>query len=256
RLSRLGFYTKGFLFIVVGAIALMVVFGLRGRFVDATGALEAIAREPFGAIALIAFVVGGVGHGLWNILRGAADVDGLGRKWHGILLRCIAAGTGIFYLGLAATALELVLVSKVPKGPVAHGTWFSVILEVPIFGAAFVGLIGLGLVGAAVSEAYNGLSGRFRRTYALWKIGGLQHLLIRSIGVLSFTARAVLLAVMGWYFLRAAFRDRLGRAIGLDMALHGLVGTSYGPIIVTVAAIGLIGHGVLAFYEAKYRRIS
>jgi len=76
------------------------------------------------------------------------------------------------------------------------------------------------------------------------------------IGVLSFSARAVLLAVMGWYFLRAAFRDRLGRAIGLDSALHALVGTTYGPMIVSIAAVGLIGHGILAFYEAKYRRMS
>ena len=255
RLSRLGFYTKGFLFIVVGVIALMVVFGLRGRFVDTTGALEAIAQEPFGAIALLVFVVGGTGHGLWNILRGAADVDELGRKWHGIVLRCMAVGVGFFYLGLAASALELVLTADV-RGPTPHGTWFSVVLEVPILGAAFVGLIGIGLIVAAFSETYNGLSGRFQRTYALWKISDVHRVAIRAIGVMSFTARAVLLAVMGWYFLRAAFRARLGRAIGLDSALHALIGTTYGPVLVTIAAIGLIGHGILAFYEAKYRRMS
>jgi hypothetical protein len=252
--ARLGFYTKGVLFIVIGVLAIMVLVGLRGRFADATGALEAVAEEPYGAIALIVFVVGGAGHGLWNILRGATDVDELGRGWQAIILRCSAVGIGIFYLGLAASAVELVIVTDAPKGP--HGTWFSIVLEVPILGAAFVGLIGIGLVVAAFSEAYNGLSGRFQRSYDLWKINGFHRLVIRSIGVLSFTARAVLIAVMGWYFLRAAFRDRLGRAIGLDSALHALVGTTYGPVIVSIAAIGLIGHGILAFYEARYRRIS
>ena len=254
--ARLGFYTKGVLFIVIGVLAIMVVVGLRGRFADANGALEAVSEQPFGAVALLIFIVGGAGHGLWNILRGAADVDELGHGWQAVILRCIAVGIGIFYLGLAASAIELVVTSGEPKGPTTHGTWFSVILEVPILGAAFVGLIGIGLVVTAFSEAYNGVSGRFRRSYDLWKVSGLHRIAIRSIGVLSFTARAVLLAVMGWYFLRAAFRDRLGRAIGLDSALHGLVGTTYGPVIVLIAAAGLIGHGFLAFYEARYRRIS
>jgi hypothetical protein len=256
RLSRLGFYTKGFLFIVIGGIALGVVFRHRGRFVDTTGALETLAAEPFGVAALLIFAIGGAAHGTWNILRGIADVDGLGGKWHGIVLRCISAGVGIFYLGLAASAFELAISRDIPPGPVRHGTWFSVILEVPLFGAMFVGSIGLGLIGAGFSEAYNGISGRFQRTYAIWKISGMHRLTIRTLGILSFTARALLLLVMGGYFLRAAFRERLGRSIGLDSALHALIGTTYGPGIVSIVALGLIGHGVLAFYEAKYRRIS
>ena len=78
--------------------------------------------------------------------------------------------------------------------------------------------------------------------------------MINVLGWLSFSVRALLLAVMGWFFLKAPFDDKPG-AIGLDAALLTLLSTTYGRLIVAVAGIGLIGHGILAFYEAKYRKI-
>jgi hypothetical protein len=41
----------------------------------------------------------------------------------------------------------------------------------------------------------------------------------------------------------------------MDAALLTLLKSSYGRIVVLLTAVGLVCHGVLAFYEAKYRRI-
>ena len=60
---------------------------------------------------------------------------------------------------------------------------------------------------------------------------------------------------MGYFFLRASFNNDVKGGIGLDAALLTLLNTSYGRVLVMFTAIGLIGHGVLAFYEARYRRI-
>ncbi len=108
--ARFGFYTKGFLFIVIGILAILVAIGDRGGMLaDPTGALATIAQFPLGKIILILFIIGAFGHGAWNILRGTADVDNAGKGWQGIANRILAVGVGIFYLFLAWTAWDLFL---------------------------------------------------------------------------------------------------------------------------------------------------
>jgi hypothetical protein len=256
KLARLGFYSKGFLFIVIGAIAIAVVAGIHGtKLLDQRGALAAIAFEPYGRILLLIFVAGAAGHGMWNILRAVADIDRLGRKWFPMFKRCIAALIGIFYLGMAASAVEIVLAAHVDSSSsYAEETFVGMLLMVPVFGVVWAEIIGIGLVGAGVSELMTGFTGTFQDTYRRWSIGSAHRRIITMLGWLSFTVRAVLLAVMGWFFIKAPFDGRPG-AIGLDAALLTLLSTAYGRAVVAVAGVGLIGHGVLAFYEAKYRKI-
>ena len=49
RLAQLGFYTKGFLFIIIGTLAVLVALGDgSGELADPTGALQRIAGAPYG----------------------------------------------------------------------------------------------------------------------------------------------------------------------------------------------------------------
>jgi hypothetical protein len=256
RLAVLGFYTKGFLYVVIGILALAVAIGVRGtRLADPQGAMAVIAEEPYGKVLLVIFVVGAIGHGLWNLLRAITDVDGVGRKWQGIFTRCIQAILGTFYLGMAASALEIVLsAGHAARTSKAEETFIAFALAVPLLGAGFIGLIGLGLIGAGFTECYNGLSGRYQKNYRGWEIKGVHGKLITLLGIISFSVRAVLLVILGYFFLRAVLDERPGK-IGIDAALKTLLRTEYGHVVVAVAALGLIGHGLLAFYEARYRKI-
>ena len=255
-LARFGFFAKGFLFIFMGALAILLVIGERTDPVgDAAGALADMAVRPYGKFLLGIFIFGALGHGFWNILRGAADVDDAGRGWQGILKRCISIGIGIFYFGLAASAFEIILAARAPDSAAEKaGTFMGILLAIPIFGAMLSIFIGLGSIGAGLHECYSGLTGNYRESYRLWEITGPHHMLIYVLGVLSFTARALLLVIMGYLFIEAAFNTTAG-SIGMDSALMALLSSSYGRVLVLFTAIGLICHGVLALYEAKYRRI-
>ena len=193
---------------------------------------------------------------MWNILRGAADVDNAGRSIEGIFKRIVSIVIGFFYLGFAVSAREIVLAahSVASGGSRAEETFISIVLAVPVIGALFIGLIGLGVVGAGFHECYSGVSGKFRDNYRLWEITGPHLTFINVLGVLSFTARALLLVIVGYFFIRAAYYNNTG-SIGLDAALLALLRSSYGRVLVLLTAIGLVCHGILAFYEARFRRI-
>jgi len=257
RLARFGFYAKGLLSIVIGTLGIMLAVGNpEGKIADATGALATIAQKPFGSVLLILFVIGAVAHGFWNILRALADVDDAGKNWLGIFKRSIAVGIGIFYLGLAATAFEIVwMARRTEMSSQAEETFVSILLAIPILGATLLFLIGLGVIGAGFHECYSGVTGKFRDTYRVWEINGAHLTFISVLGVLSFTARALILVIMGYFFVVAALWRGSDGAIGLDAALLSLAQSSYGRTLLFVTAAGLLSHGILALYEAKYRRL-
>jgi hypothetical protein len=256
KLARFGFYTKGFLFIVIGILAVLVATGQKGgELADPTGALETIAQARFGKWLLIIFIVGAVGHGLWNILRGAADVDNAGGGWQGIGKRVIAAGTGVFYLGLAFTAWSIIIAERITNrnGEIPR-TFAAILLALPL-GASLMFLIGLGIVGAGVHECYSGVTGKYKENFRLFSAADKHRRIITVLGVLSFTARALLLGLVGYFFMSAAISHNPNDAAGLDGALAALAQTYYGKTLLFVTATGLICHGVLSLYEARYRRI-
>lgn len=256
KLARFGFVVKGVLFIVIGALAVMLAVGLpEGELTDASGALGVIAKQSFGRILLLAFIVGAAGHAIWNILRGVADVDDAGGGWLGYTKRGFSVATGVVYLVLAFTAFEKVLALRLPPASgEAQEALVAVLLAIPIFGTGLLFLIGLGVIGAGLHECYVGLTGKYRESYRAWEISGLHLVLITILGVLAFSARAVILVIIGYFFMTAAWTG-LNGSIGLDAALYTLSSSSYGRVLLFAAASGLIAHGILAFYEAKYRRI-
>ena len=256
KLSQLGFYTKGFLFIVIGILAIMVAIGEKGgQLADPTGALSRVAQASYGKVILLIFIAGAFGHGAWNVLRGVADVDNAGNNFQGILKRIIAAGVGIFYFFLAWTAWSIVLTANVA---VANGTvqrtFTTIVLALP-FGAILIGLIGFIIIGAGVNECYSGFTGKFQENFKQYKLEGNSRNIITFLGFMSFLTRALIFALIGWFLISAAIKSNPNEAIGMDGALLTLAQSYYGQILLFIASAGLICQGVLSLYEAKYRRI-
>jgi len=256
KLAEFGFYTKGFLFIVIGVLAILVAIGDRGgELTDPTGALTIIAQFTFGKILLMIFVAGAFGHGAWNILRGVADVDNAGENVQGIIKRIIAVSVGFFYFFLAWTAWGIILTTQVTvvNGTVQK-TLTGIVLTLPL-GAVLVFVIGLSVIGAGISECYRGITGKFQEDFRLRELQGGKRKVVTVLGALSFTARAVIFGLMGYFFIMAAIDSNPDAAMGIDGALRTLGQSYYGKILLFIAATGVICHGILSLYEARYRRI-
>jgi hypothetical protein len=257
RLARFGFYAKGFLFIVVGILALMVALGQKGgELADPAGALETVAKLPYGRILLIFFIVGAIAHGAWNVLRGLADVDNAGKKWQGIVRRVIAVGVGIFYFGLALTALDILLADHdADRNGAIQRMLATILLALPL-GALLMALIGLGVIGAGVSEFFSGVTGKYQENFKIRMLAEHQQWIISMLGVISFSARALILVMMGCFFIAAAFYYNPNEAAGVDRALAIIAQQSYGQILLFITSGGLLCHGILSLYEARFRRVA
>jgi hypothetical protein len=255
-LSSCGFFAKGILYFVIGASAVFVSAGLRGgRIVDPTGALNAIGQLKFGGLILFFLAVGALGHGVWNILRGIGDVDDAGGKLFGILSRSLAVGLGIFYFWLAIyTSAILFSGSSSDSNSDIEQSMTAVLIAIPL-GILIVLFLGLGFLGAAVHEFVSGISGKYQEHYRLWQIGRHTRAFVSVLGAVSFTTRALIYLYISYFFLAAVFLLDASQAQGFDGALMALAQTRFGGTLLLIVGFGLACHGILAFFEAKYRRI-
>ena len=133
-------------------------------------------------------------------------------------------------------------------------TLTGIILALPL-GAVLVFLIGLSVIGAGLNECYRGITGKFQEDFRLRESEGGRRRIVTMLGALSFTSRAVIFGLIGYFFIMAAIESNPNTAMGIDGALLTLGQSYYGKILLFIAATGLICHGILSLYEARYRRI-
>ena len=117
-------------------------------------------------------------------------------------------------------------------------------------------LIGIGIIVGGLNELYSGLTGKYQESFKIRVLSDVQRRIITFLGVLSFTARALILVMMGCFFIAAAFYYNPNEAAGVDRALAILAQQSYGKILLFITAAGLLCHGILSLYEARFRRVS
>ncbi|MBD0320752.1 MAG: DUF1206 domain-containing protein, partial [Gemmatimonadetes bacterium] len=69
-------------------------------------------------------------------------------------------------------------------------------------------------------------------------------------------ARGVVFAIIGFFLVQAARHRNPGETRDLEGALEALRGASYGPWLLGLVALGLIGYGITEILKARYRRIT
>src|SRR5947208_15189969 len=104
-LARPGLIARGVVYGVIGVLAIKMAVGSAGTAPNQQGALQAIARQPFGKVLLIALAVGLAGYAGWRLVR-AATGRGAEERDSG-LKRLAAAGSALVYGALFVVAVKV-----------------------------------------------------------------------------------------------------------------------------------------------------
>jgi len=160
RLGRLGMAAAGFLYCVIGFLALQLALGAGGKATDRTGALQELSGEWWGTALLIVVAVGFAGYALWRFA-----VAALGEKLEsgdedlGVLKRLWYVARGIFYAFLCYTTVQLLVGAH--SGSSNEKDQTAAILDWPA-GRWLVGGLGIGLIAWGIGSAYRGLTKKFK----------------------------------------------------------------------------------------------
>ena len=248
RLGRIGYAAKGFIYIVVGLLAVLASIGSGGGTTDTRGAIETIGEAPFGEIALLIVSVGLLGYAGWRVVSALVDGERRGRSLKAIALRLGEAFRGLVYGVIGASALKYVFDRE---GDSADRTrevtrWA---LYMPA-GRLIVVSAGIIILGYAVYQMYRAFRRKFLKRLDLSQAGGLSRKLIERLGGFGVAARAIVFGMIGLFVLKAGWEYNPSEAGGVEKSLDAI--SNYSLIFAIVAA-GLIAFGILQIAIARYR---
>ena len=249
-LARAGLIGRGFIYGIIGILALKLALGDGGEATDQQGALTTIAQQSFGEVLLILVAVALAGYALWKLVRAAVGHGAEQRD--DATDRLAAVGSGIAYAILCVTAVEILIGSGSSSGSTKQTTggvldWTG--------GPVLVAIAGAILIGVAAYQAYKGLAKKFLEDAKTHEMGPTVRKGYTWVGVFGLVARAVIFALVGYGLIKAAIDYDPDEAVGLDGALLTLTQAKYGPVLLGIVAAGLAGFAIYSFADARYRKV-
>lgn len=251
-LARAGLVARGVSYCIVGILALQLAFGWGGKATTQRGALLTIAEQPFGRALLIAMVIGLAGYAFWRLVRagighGTQDSDNAGERIAGV-------ASGLAYATLALTAVKIVIGANSGGGTNSPKKTTGGVLDWT-GGTTIIAAIGVILIAVALYQGYKGVSKKFLEDSNTAQMSSGVQRGFTALGVFGHLARMVVFGLIGYGLIQAALNYNPRDAIGLDGALSQVADYSYGPLLLAVVAVGLIGFGLYSIADARYRKI-
>jgi hypothetical protein len=182
------------------------------------------------------------------------DPEHAGNDASGIAKRSFYVVSGIIHASLAFWCFSYLL-GNGSSGSDGQGTRDRVqwVLEWGAAGRAAIAIAGACIIGYGIQQLIKAWKIDLSDELVLSNMSqGMRKLTIFT-GRFGMAARGVVLGIVGWFFLQAAWYAASGEAGGLGDALH-TVG-SFGPVLLGAVAVGLAAYGVHMLITARYRRI-
>lgn len=247
RLARMGYAAHGIVYVLIGIIAAQAALGKRG-VTDQRGVFVEILQRPGGKVMLGALGLGLLAYALWRFVEAALDPerDGAGK-------RAMYALSGVIHVGLGLTAARLALGSPGGGGS-GSDAWTARAMGVP-GGRWLVGLVALGIAAFGIQQIVKAYRSELDRRLDLSRLSPPARTWAVRGARAGLAARGVVFGMVGFFLLQAGLHRNPGESRDLSGALSALHGAAYGPWILGLVALGLIGYGVAELLKARYRRI-
>lgn len=258
RLARLGFCARGVVWVVIGLLALQIARrGGSGEEASKDGALREIAERSFGTALLVALAVGLAGYVLWRLseaIWGKRDETDEAKR---SAKRLGSAGKAVVY-GVVLTS-TLRFIADGPSGGGGGGdqkeqSLTARALDLPA-GQVVVGAIGAATVAGGAYLLYRGLSQKFEKRLDTADMGPVTGSIVDVLGTVGLAARGVVVGLLGLLLIKAAVEFDPQEATGLDGTLKLIARQTYGQVLLTLTAAGVIAYGLYSFAEARYRQL-
>jgi hypothetical protein len=249
-LARLGLTARGVLYILIGVVAILVAIGQGSHEADQSGALQLLASQPYGLVALWLLFIGFAGYALWRLSEAAFGVTGEG---NGAGPRLKSLVRAVLYAIFSYLTLKVITGQKASQASQQKDMTATIMHHTG--GQWLVGIVGAAIVIAGLTLVWEGIRRKFMKYLRTGEMSPRTRRAVERLGMIGTTARGLVFALAGVLVIDAAVEFKPSKAGGVDKALLTLRNQPFGEFLLILAAIGLIAFGVYGLAEARWRRV-
>jgi Domain of Unknown Function (DUF1206) len=249
-LARFGLAARGFVYLVLGWLAVQIARGRSHHQANSRGALADIARQAYGVALLWVLAFGLAAYAIWRLSEAIFGTTSDGKKPGPRVASLVG---GIIYLAFCVATFSVIAGRSQQSGSQQQVALTTRVMR-HTDGRWLVGLIGVILVVVSLVIVAQGATRKFEKDLRLDEMNSTTRAIVVSLGVTGTIARGIVFAVAGVLVVDAAVTFKPRKSTGLDGALHTLAEHSYGPWLLGVFALGFIAFGLYGFAEARWSK--
>lgn len=249
-LARFGLAARGFVYLVIGWLAIQIALGRHPHEANQRGALVTVAQHPYGKVLLWIIGFGFAAYSVWRLSEAAFGTAAEGRKTGPRLQSLIR---GIVYASFAITTFSFIAGTSSQTQSRQQETTTAKLMKHG-YGRWLVGLVGVIVVVVGIGMVIEGIRKKFEKQLRMNELHGTTRTVVVGLGQVGTTARGIVFAVAGALLVEAAVKYAAAKSTGLDGALRTLANQAYGPVLLGVLAIGLVAFGVYGLATARFAK--
>ncbi|MHB8450645.1 MAG: DUF1206 domain-containing protein [Mycobacteriales bacterium] len=249
-LARFGLAARGFVYIVVGWLAIQIARGHGKHQANSRGAFAEIARQSYGSTLLWILGFGLAAYAIWRLSEAAFGTAADGRK-AGPRVQSLLSG--IVYAVLSATTFSFIAGAAKQNQSQQQVNLTARVMK-HTYGRELVGVVGVVIVIVGLVMIVQGVLRKFEKQLRMDQLTGAIRTGVVRLGTVGTIARGIVFAIVGALVVEAAVTFNAGKSTGLDGALRTLANRPYGPGLLGALAVGLIAFGLFGVAESRWAK--
>jgi cytochrome bd-type quinol oxidase subunit 2 len=255
RTARLGFVARGVVYAMVAGLAVRLALGKNeDQQANKQGALQAIADQPFGRVALVVLAVGLAGYALWRLSEAAFGYQNETDDKKRTAKRLASLGKAAIYVAFCVTAITVIAGRSTGNSEQQQKAWTERVLGWP-GGQLLVGAVGVAILAGGIYLVVRGITTKFEKKLDVARMSPWMERTSKIVGLVGSVGRGVVFGLLGVLLIKSAVDYDPNESQGIDGTLRTIAAQAYGQVLLLLTALALFAFAAYSLVEARYRRL-
>jgi hypothetical protein len=252
-LARIGCAAVGTMYVFVGGVALIALTGHLIEYADTSRIPQLLEERVPGGVAIVwALAAGAAAYAAWRVLQALSDPYGVGTDPLASLKRVAIGASGAAYGFVAWSAMRVVLSAPEAARDASEQRQQHLVARVLNWpaGAWLVALAGLAVAVVGLVQFWYVIRQSYAHDIRITPRTRSAERVIATLASYGYSARGVLLCVLGYFLLRSAVSQNPSVVGDTDTAFDFIGGGVLGNTAFAIVAIGTIAYGLFMYANA------